>query len=323
FGRNLQAWALTADWNLALAPALDLSGEAFRGRSIGGLWGGIGTSIVSSTPDLTQATTQIAGVNAAGGWTQLKFHLSPSLQFNAAYGLDNAFAADVERFEGTNPNYPLARNHTALFNFIDQPRSDLVLALEYRRIYTTPFVAPTLTAGRSTPPLESSFEALRCCFGFACGRRRRASAAAGQRHGAASCRVQYRQRGGCGLAHGRRWKQCAGRAPACVPHGAEGQALRAAFASRAGGRDGGLPELRSVLPQRLFARRRAPLRSRPLPSRRLARADVQPAGRELRLLQPESPNERSDRHRPQSLVCGQRRLGRLPHPGRAAGRIPP
>ena len=148
FGRNLQAWALTADWNLALAPALDLSGEAFRGRGIGGLWGGIGTSIVSSTPDLTQATTQIGGVNAAGGWTQLKFHLSPSLQFNAAYGLDNAFAADVERFEGTNPNYPLARNHTALFNFIDQPRSDLVLALEYRRIYTTPFVAPTLTAAQ-------------------------------------------------------------------------------------------------------------------------------------------------------------------------------
>jgi len=148
FGRSLQAWALTADWNLALAPALDLSGEAFRGRGIGGLWGGIGTSIVSSSPDLAPSTTQIAGVNAAGGWAQLKLHLSPALQLNAAYGLDNAFARDLARFAATNTNYPFARNHSALFNVIDQPRSDLVLSLEYRRIYTTPFEAPTLTAAQ-------------------------------------------------------------------------------------------------------------------------------------------------------------------------------
>ncbi|HXE30477.1 MAG TPA: hypothetical protein VN515_01615, partial [Terriglobales bacterium] len=48
FGRGVRAWAATADWNLAVASWLDLSGEIYRGRAIGGLWGGIGDSILAS-----------------------------------------------------------------------------------------------------------------------------------------------------------------------------------------------------------------------------------------------------------------------------------
>lgn len=155
FGRSVQAWAATADWSLPLTAWLDASGEAYRGRAIGGLWGAMGSSIVASSASLTDPGTLIAGLNAAGGWGQLKFHLSPTLEFNAVYGLDNPFTADLRRFP-TSAN-PIARNQTALFNLIDHPRSDLVFALEYRRLRTTPLNGPANTAGHMDAAVGVSF----------------------------------------------------------------------------------------------------------------------------------------------------------------------
>lgn len=139
FGRTVRAWAVTGDWEIPLTAWLEISGEAFRGRAIGGLWGAVGDSIVSSATDLTQPGTQIAGLNAAGGWTQLKFTASQTVEFNAAYGLDDPFSGDLQRFAAANPGQPFQSNRTWLANVINRPRSDLVLALEYRRLATTPF----------------------------------------------------------------------------------------------------------------------------------------------------------------------------------------
>src|SRR5260370_2564882 len=46
FGRNVDAWAGTADWTVPLAPRWGLSGGLSRGRAIGGLGGGLGRSVV-------------------------------------------------------------------------------------------------------------------------------------------------------------------------------------------------------------------------------------------------------------------------------------
>lgn len=138
FGRTVRAWAVTGDWQVPVTGWLGISGEAFRGRAIGGLWGGVGNSIVTSG-DLTQPGTEIAGLNAAGGWTQLKFTLTPEVEANAAFGLDHPFAGDLRRFAATNPSQPFQDNRTWLVNVIDHPRSDLVLALEYRRLATQQF----------------------------------------------------------------------------------------------------------------------------------------------------------------------------------------
>jgi len=157
FGRSVQAWAATGDWNLAVTPWLDISGEAYRGRALGGLWGAMGDSVVASAAARTDPGTLIAGLNTAGGWGQLKFHLSPTLEFNAVYGLDNPFTQDLRRFAATQSTNPVARNQTALVNLIARPRSDLVLALEYRRLRTVRLNSGANTAGHVDAAVGVSF----------------------------------------------------------------------------------------------------------------------------------------------------------------------
>ncbi|HET7099680.1 MAG TPA: hypothetical protein VFJ52_00905, partial [Terriglobia bacterium] len=72
FGRKINGWAGTADWNLPLGRWFSLSGELYRGRAIGGLGGGIGRSVLYNGA-LTSNLTSVLGLNSAGGWGQLKF----------------------------------------------------------------------------------------------------------------------------------------------------------------------------------------------------------------------------------------------------------
>jgi F0F1-type ATP synthase membrane subunit b/b' len=134
-GRNVDAWAATADWNVPLTKWFELSGEAYRGQAIGGLWAASGISIVANGP-VYQPTTAIQGLNAVGGWAQIKFRATPKLEFNGAFGLDNPFAADLFALGTPMPYEYVARNHTALVNVIDHPRSNLIVALEYRHLDT-------------------------------------------------------------------------------------------------------------------------------------------------------------------------------------------
>ena len=137
--RYVDAWAGMADWQIPIAPRLSWSGEFYRGRGIGGLGGGMGASIVFGG-DPTVPTTPIRGLNDIGGWTQLKFQLTPKLEFNGVVAEDNAFADDVRGFATDQNNFGsiLGRNRGALANVIFRPRSDLVLAAEARRLRTFP-----------------------------------------------------------------------------------------------------------------------------------------------------------------------------------------
>jgi hypothetical protein len=138
FGRDVRSWAWTADWNLPLAPILTWSGEMYRGQAIGGLGGGVWNSIVADEPtDVPGA--RIAGLNTIGGWSQLKLSPTSRWELNLAAGMDNPLASDLERF--ANPltvegRTPLARNQAAFLNAIYRPRSNLLVALEYRRLRT-------------------------------------------------------------------------------------------------------------------------------------------------------------------------------------------
>lgn len=99
----------------------------------------MGASIVFGG-DPTVPTTPIRGLNDIGGWTQLKFQLTPKLEFNGVVAEDNAFADDVRGFATDQNNFGsiLGRNRGALANVIFRPRSDLVLAAEARRLRTFP-----------------------------------------------------------------------------------------------------------------------------------------------------------------------------------------
>ena len=138
FNWNVDGWAAAADWRIPIVSRLELSGEFYRGRAIGGLGGGIGQSILfSGNPQ--DFASDFRAINATGGWSQLKFSATNRLEFNGAVGLDNPFAADIHAFSSPVGYYPqvLAANRTAMMNFIYRPRSDLLLSGEYRRLRTS------------------------------------------------------------------------------------------------------------------------------------------------------------------------------------------
>ena len=139
WNRNVDAWAAMADWQIPILHRLILSGEFYRGRAIGGLGGAIGQTVVYGG-DPFYATTSIRGLDSAGGWSQLKFQLTPKLELNGVFGEDNAFAGDVRGFATDANNFGpiLGRNRGTLGNLVYRPRSDLLLSAEFRRLHTFP-----------------------------------------------------------------------------------------------------------------------------------------------------------------------------------------
>jgi len=139
WGRNVDAWAGMTDWQIPILRRLILSGEFYRGRGVGGLGAAIGQPILYGGSPFNPATT-IHGLDSAGGWTQLKFQLTPKLELNGVLAEDNAFATDVRGFATDANNFGriLGRNRGALGNLVYRPRSDLLLSAELRRLHTFP-----------------------------------------------------------------------------------------------------------------------------------------------------------------------------------------
>ena len=138
FNRDINGWAGTLDWSLPLDRWFSLSGAFYRGAGIGGLGAGIGRSVIYNG-SLLNSNTSVIALNTVGGWAQLKYRPTEKLEFNAAFGQDNPFAADVREFAGYAQSYgdpTLTRNRGAFGNVIYRPRSDLLFSLEYHRLRT-------------------------------------------------------------------------------------------------------------------------------------------------------------------------------------------
>jgi hypothetical protein len=139
WGRFVDAWSAMADWQVPILPRLGLSGEFYRGRGIGGLGAAIGTSIVYGG-DPTLPFSPIRGLDTAGGWSQLKLQLTPKLEVNGVFAIDDAFTSAIRGFATDQNNFGpiLGRNRGTLGNVVFRPRSDLVLSAELRRLRTFP-----------------------------------------------------------------------------------------------------------------------------------------------------------------------------------------
>lgn len=137
--RYVDAWAGMTDWQIPILRRLTLSGEFYRGRAVGGLGAAIGQTILYGGSPYDPATS-IHGLNSAGGWSQLKFQLTPKLELNGVFADDNAFASDVRGFATDANNFGpiLGRNRGTLGNLVYRPRSDLLLSAEFRRLRTFP-----------------------------------------------------------------------------------------------------------------------------------------------------------------------------------------
>jgi hypothetical protein len=137
FGRSVDSWAGTADLTVPIGRLVEVTGQFYRGRAVGGLGGAIGQSVLWNGA-FTDPDTDVYGLDSVGGWAQIKLKPTLKLEMNGAFGEDSPFAATLREFSA-NPIYVnslLSRNLTSLVNFIYRPRSDLIFSLEYKHLKT-------------------------------------------------------------------------------------------------------------------------------------------------------------------------------------------
>ncbi len=140
---QVHSWAVTGDWQVPIFKWFALTGEAYRGRALGGFGGGAYKDIFTGTDSAT-GLTRTTGVATAGGWSQLNFSLNSTLQANAAFGLDDAFSSNFDGFnlaETTNTTLN-TRNRSVVANVIYRPKTYLIFSPEYRHLQTWPYAAP-------------------------------------------------------------------------------------------------------------------------------------------------------------------------------------
>jgi len=113
------------------------------------LGGGIGRSVLYNGP-ITDSTTSVIPLNTVGGWAQLKFRATSKLEFNAAFGQDNPFAADMRIFADPQSygDPTITRNQGVFGNVIYRPRSDVLFSLEYRHLKTFSIYDTNANAGQ-------------------------------------------------------------------------------------------------------------------------------------------------------------------------------
>lgn len=151
-GLQLTSWAVTGDWEVPLGRFFELRGEVYRGSGLGSLGSGAYKDALYGTDPVT-GTAKTVGLNAAGGWSELKLRLNRTGEANADFGLDNAFASDFRRVAldpYANPVQYYARNSTVVGNMIYRPRAYLIFSPEYRRIASWRITGPHNTANLFT-----------------------------------------------------------------------------------------------------------------------------------------------------------------------------
>ena len=145
---GVDSWAGATDWRVPLGDHIEISGEGYRGRALGGLGGGVYKDVLFGTDPVT-GLNAYRGLDAIGGWTQFKARFSQSVEANASIGLDNGFAGDFHSIilpPAATAAQLRARNKMAFGNLIFRPKTYLILSPEYRRIWTWPIHGPASTA---------------------------------------------------------------------------------------------------------------------------------------------------------------------------------
>lgn len=142
-GHGFDSWAGTLDARLLLPARLEFSGSFYRGQALGGLGGGTYKDFVYRT-DPDTGGYYFRPLDDVGGWAQLKERASERLEFNAAFGIDNAFTNELRSYAvpGGTMYQNLTRNITYTGNVIYSPSAYLQFSLEYRHLGSSPVVGP-------------------------------------------------------------------------------------------------------------------------------------------------------------------------------------
>jgi len=136
---QITSWTVNTDFTATLNRFLEVSGEGYKGQAVGGLGGGIWSSV--AFPEPSAPYSAIVPLRSVGGWVQLKLKPLSQFEANAALGQDENYSKDLHVFPvpyaGSFP--PFQKNQAQFVNFIYKPKTSLVFALEFRHLRTTMF----------------------------------------------------------------------------------------------------------------------------------------------------------------------------------------
>src|SRR5215510_6577039 len=143
---QINSWTVNADWKVPLGKYFEVSGEWYDGQAVGGLGGGIWSSVVYQ--EALPPHTEIHPLRSIGEWVQLKVKPATRFEINGAFGQDENFGRDLRFF--ASPFMDLGflafkKNQTGFLNFIYEPNSFLLFAVEYRHILTAPALGEAAT----------------------------------------------------------------------------------------------------------------------------------------------------------------------------------
>jgi hypothetical protein len=133
------SWTVNSDFKANLGTYVEVSGEWYRGQAVGGLGGGIWSSVVYPEPAAPHSAIQ--ALRSTGGWGQVKVIPATRFEINGAFGQDENYGQDLRAFPFSlnAEGFPaMQKNRTALLNFIYRPTSILLFAAEWRHLFTLP-----------------------------------------------------------------------------------------------------------------------------------------------------------------------------------------
>jgi hypothetical protein len=133
---EFNSWAATFDLRLPLPQSFEMSGSFYRGQGLGGVGGG-------AYKDYLTGKGESVPLDDVGGWVQMKKRAGSRLEFNGAFGMDNAFSSELREYASAATGYlGLARNRTFFGNAIYSPSAYLLFSLELRHITSSPITGP-------------------------------------------------------------------------------------------------------------------------------------------------------------------------------------
>jgi hypothetical protein len=142
---QIDSWTVNADLKVPFGRHVEVSGEGYTGQAVGGLGGGIWTSVVY--PEPAPPYSAVHPLRSAGGWIQLKVKPVTRFEINGAFGQDENFGRDLRFFPTPFAGgfTALQKNRTGFLNFIYEPNSFLLFAVEYRHLLTAPALGENAT----------------------------------------------------------------------------------------------------------------------------------------------------------------------------------
>jgi hypothetical protein len=134
--RKETTYVISSDWLIPFSGRLELSGEAYfsKANNLGEQSGTRADSYYALSGPIDNPATTIRGIHAFGGWAQLAVKARRDLDFNFAFGIEDPRNRDV--FSDRHNTSPYFKNEVLSGNFIYQLRQNLLLSVEYRRLWT-------------------------------------------------------------------------------------------------------------------------------------------------------------------------------------------